>query len=1091
MHSDENCFKCDHCNYSTYAMSTLRSHRLEHSVEKPFQCDMCNRCFKTKPNLTEHQVQHSGVKNFKCDKCTYSSYRMYNLTIHRRTHNTDKPFKCDLCNFSASVKLSFKKHQLQHTRKIKESDKGSKLNIYKCNKCNYLCTKKLCLTKHQLKYRHQSSLEKSFKCDLCDYSCSLQTNLNEHVKTHLKKLSIVLYNCSSALTCKTNRNENVQTHSREKTDDLSNYLRSLETNLSKHQQTRSSEKSFKCDICNYSCSCEASLNEHRQSHSFYERNVNSLEKNLNSLETSLFSLEERINERLQQHSSEKSFECDLCDFSCSLETSLKEHRKTHSSDNSDLYNDPCLLQTSLNSLETSLNVLETNLNEHLIEKTFKCHLCAYSCLLKTSLKEHLRTHLPKKIYKCHLCDHSCSLRKSLMEHQQSQHPSDKIFKCEFCDYSSMFELSLTLHLRSHSHRNPFRCDQCDFSFSAKQILRRHQRMHSNKPLKCNMCDYCCYEVFRLKQHQKIHLGETPFSCDECSLSSSGKVNPGKHLMTCRRANENPLYKCSECNYFSTRKSSLISHQREKHSNRTRRSPFQCAQCQLTCANNKAFITHLQTHIEEVQFKCSKCVFKSNQMKNLRQHQLAGSCPGHKQNEKDNHSMSTILVNNVRPIMPKVNTGIDSITSSVTVPHNPNKIVTNPEMSQEPNRGFGNITQIPTFPSEKPCPVVLKQHVEFNHPQVLVNPDNSLLYNQLVFIVQGPNRAFTNVPPHSGQATCNFFPIVSNQNLDASRIQLNPVTNSLQQVTWFVPEPIRKFENVTPTVLPQNQLPVALEQRTCNDSTKVPFPYHEIKTELNPTFSNHLPIEQEPNRVFESVQPFSEQITSVITTEQSTNQTGIEFAPHQVKIENASPFYNHKLEDFEPYSERTYDISSQINDGQSMPLHVGDYNAITIKTEPEWLDSMEMHVNAELSVDDHVDIDTSNLFSPKNQLKIETCTSTTSAHNQEVSDGIATSNSSFYECVIKNELDSMDLAKLDHNLSLNACVNLIKTETIENETASQNICVKRALPPESDRNGGDIVNTLDFCDIRPETLNSSLHQVYSFGLLNNGSDSRFF
>ena len=68
-------------------------------------------------------------------------------------------------------------------------------------------------------------------------------------------------------------------------------------------------------------------------------------------------------------------------------------------------------------------------------KTFKCEICDYSSSYKGSLTKHIASgYNAKKSFKCDICDHSFSTKGNLKKHIGKVHESKKPFTCHlFCN----------------------------------------------------------------------------------------------------------------------------------------------------------------------------------------------------------------------------------------------------------------------------------------------------------------------------------------------------------------------------------------------------------------------------------------------------------------------------------------------------------------------------------------------------------------------------------------------------------------------------------------------------------------------------------
>ena len=60
------------------------------------------------------------------------------------------------------------------------------------------------------------------------------------------------------------------------------------------------------------------------------------------------------------------------------------------------------------------------------KKLFKCEICDYSCSKNSTMKSHVvSVHEGKKQFKCDICDYSCSQKRSMKTHVASVHEVKK------------------------------------------------------------------------------------------------------------------------------------------------------------------------------------------------------------------------------------------------------------------------------------------------------------------------------------------------------------------------------------------------------------------------------------------------------------------------------------------------------------------------------------------------------------------------------------------------------------------------------------------------------------------------------------------
>ncbi|GCB77012.1 hypothetical protein scyTo_0018412 [Scyliorhinus torazame] len=134
IHTGDKPFKCEVCDKSFLASSTLNRHQLVHTGtlrkhqrihtgEKPFTCEVCDKSFSQLDNLHKHKRIHTGEKPFPCEVCDKSFSQLSILQRHRRTHTGEKPFpckvkqpfRCKVCDQSFSKSSTLRVHQRVHT----------------------------------------------------------------------------------------------------------------------------------------------------------------------------------------------------------------------------------------------------------------------------------------------------------------------------------------------------------------------------------------------------------------------------------------------------------------------------------------------------------------------------------------------------------------------------------------------------------------------------------------------------------------------------------------------------------------------------------------------------------------------------------------------------------------------------------------------------------------------------------------------------------------------------------------------------------------------------------------------------------------
>ncbi|XP_048199933.1 histone H4 transcription factor isoform X4 [Perognathus longimembris pacificus] len=141
------------------------------------------------------------------------------------------------------------------------------------------------------------------------------------------------------------------------------------------------------------------------------------------------------------------YKCPLCDMTCPLPSSLRNHmRFRHSED-----------------------------------RPFKCDCCDYSCKNLIDLRKHLDTHSKESAYRCDFenCDFSARSLSSIKSHYRKVHEGDSEprYKCHVCDKCFTRGNNLTVHLRKkHQFKWPsghprFRYKEHEDGYMRLQLVR--------------------------------------------------------------------------------------------------------------------------------------------------------------------------------------------------------------------------------------------------------------------------------------------------------------------------------------------------------------------------------------------------------------------------------------------------------------------------------------------------------------------------------------------------------------------------------------------------------------------------------------------
>ena len=115
---------------------------------------------------------------------------------------------------------------------------------------------------------------------------------------------------------------------------------------------------------------------------------------------------------------------------------------------------------------------------------------------------------------------------------------------------------LKTHKLTHSGEEPFICIQCNFSCTQADNLKRHMKTHTGeKTHKCAQCDYSFIHCQMLENHMRTHTGDVWSMCSFlCSVSRSESTQAQTH--------KREPFNCNQCDYTCALAGTLKVHTRE-------------------------------------------------------------------------------------------------------------------------------------------------------------------------------------------------------------------------------------------------------------------------------------------------------------------------------------------------------------------------------------------------------------------------------------------------------------------------------------------------------------------------------------------------
>ncbi|XP_042738505.1 histone H4 transcription factor [Lagopus leucura] len=181
----------------------------------------------------------------------------------------------------------------------------------------------------------------------------------------------------------------------------------------------------------------------------------------------------KLREHLRSHTQEKVVACPTCGGMFANNTKFFDHiRRQTALDQQRFQCSHCSKRFATERL------LRDHMRNHV--NHYKCPLCDMTCPLPSSLRNHIRfRHSEERPFKCDYCDYRCKNLIDLRKHLDT-HSKEPAYRCEFeaCSFTARSLCSIKLHYRKvhEGDSEPrYKCHVCDKSFTRGNNLTVHLR----------------------------------------------------------------------------------------------------------------------------------------------------------------------------------------------------------------------------------------------------------------------------------------------------------------------------------------------------------------------------------------------------------------------------------------------------------------------------------------------------------------------------------------------------------------------------------------------------------------------------------------
>ncbi|XP_078109507.1 zinc finger protein ZFAT isoform X1 [Sander vitreus] len=258
----------------------------------------------------------------------------------------------------------------------------------------------------------------------------------------------------------------------------------------------------------------------------------------------------------------------------------------------------------------------------------ECQYCGKLFWYKVHYNVHVRTHTKEHSHYCSKCSYSSITKSSLKRHQIQKH-SGLLLPCSNlgCKYTTPDKYKLQAHLKTHQEQGKsVTCPVCQNSYPEHRLKHHIKTSHPDtlpmhgkglmvqRAEKCPYCDsYFLKNSSDFQRHIWAHQGLKPYVCSVCDYAGRSRSNLKTHM---NRHNTERSHLCDLCGKKFKSKVTLKSH-RLSHTDEGKR--FQCSECDFTSVSKPSLLRHMEQHAEFKPFRCAHCHYSCNIAGPLKRH----------------------------------------------------------------------------------------------------------------------------------------------------------------------------------------------------------------------------------------------------------------------------------------------------------------------------------------------------------------------------------------------------------------------------------------------------------------------------------------
>ncbi|XP_024938001.1 gastrula zinc finger protein XlCGF67.1-like [Cephus cinctus] len=177
----------------------------------------------------------------------------------------------------------------------------------------------------------------------------------------------------------------------------------------------------------------------------------------------------------------------------------------------------------------------------------------------------------------------------------------------------------------HSDLRPYKCSVCGKAFKRSSEVTSHMQIHQGIKYTCEICNFTTTNKVSLRTHnRRVHQKDFRYHCEQCTKGFMSNYDledhKASHLGT-------KTFICEYCGNAYSQKSYLVAHKRVIHGiQKSAPKEYQCQTCNKSFASEYNLKNHIGLHSQK--FLCAHCgkEFATNHALKLHNRKHTGERP---------------------------------------------------------------------------------------------------------------------------------------------------------------------------------------------------------------------------------------------------------------------------------------------------------------------------------------------------------------------------------------------------------------------------------------------------------------------------------